>query len=49
LNKITNLKSASKRVNQKINFAGNNLKKIIIGDKAKLAYLAGSKDILTLI
>jgi hypothetical protein len=50
LNKITNLKSASKGVNQKNKFAEDNLKKIKnYRGKAKLTYFAGDKDLLTLI
>jgi hypothetical protein len=48
VNKITDLKSASKGVNQKNKFCrGVISKKIITGGKAKLTYFAGGKDLLT--
>jgi hypothetical protein len=43
LNKITDLKSASKGVNKKKNLHRGNLKKIITGGKPKLAYFARGK------
>jgi hypothetical protein len=49
LNKITDLKSEPKEINQKINILqGGNLKRIFCRDKTKLAYFTGGKDQFTL-
>jgi hypothetical protein len=47
VNKITDLKSASKRINQKKYFARGNLKGILCRSKGKLAYFAGDKNLFT--